>query len=86
VHESAGEIATPTHNFNPEAHNRLWSADPTYEWADEGWLYLVAVIDPLKREVVRLPGRFKRCRFSTDDALDESQRLCVRGHGHAAAI
>jgi putative transposase len=39
-------------NFAPEAPNRLWSADLTYLWTDEGWLYLAVVIDLFNREVV----------------------------------
>jgi putative transposase len=39
-------------NFTPEAPNRLWSADLTYLWTDEGWLYLAVVIDLFNREVV----------------------------------
>ena len=39
-------------NFSPEAPNRLWSADLTYLWTDEGWLYLAVVIDLFNREVV----------------------------------
>ncbi len=39
-------------NFTPEAPNRLWSADLTYVWTDEGWLYLAVVLDLFNREVV----------------------------------
>jgi putative transposase len=39
-------------NFAPEAPNCLWSADLTYLWTDEGWLYLAVVIDLFNREVV----------------------------------
>jgi putative transposase len=39
-------------NFTPQAPNRLWSADLTYLWTDEGWLYLAVVIDLFNREVV----------------------------------
>jgi putative transposase len=39
-------------NFAPEAPNRLWSADLTYLWTDEGWVYLAVVIDLFNREVV----------------------------------
>lgn len=27
-------------NFQPSAPNRVWTADLTYVWTDEGWLYL----------------------------------------------
>jgi putative transposase len=39
-------------NFNPEAPDRVWSSDITYIATDEGWLYLVAVIDLFSRQVV----------------------------------
>jgi putative transposase len=39
-------------NFTPEAPNRLWSADLTYVWTDEGWLYLAVGLDLFNREVV----------------------------------
>jgi len=39
-------------NFTPEAPNRLWSADLTYLWTDQGWLYLAVVIDLFNRAVV----------------------------------
>ena len=39
-------------NFSLEAPNRVWSSDITYIGTDEGWLYLVAVIDLYSRQVV----------------------------------
>ena len=39
-------------NFSPEAPNRVWTADLTYVWTDEGWLYLAVVIDLFNREIV----------------------------------
>jgi len=39
-------------NFHPEAPNQAWSADLTYIWTDEGWLYLAIVLDLFNREVV----------------------------------
>jgi transposase InsO family protein len=38
--------------FNPSAPNQVWSADITYLWTDEGWLYLAIVLDLFNREVV----------------------------------
>lgn len=38
--------------FNPEQSNQFWSGDITYIAADEGWLYLSAVIDLFSRQVV----------------------------------
>ena len=39
-------------NFAPAAPNQAWSADLTYVWTDEGWLYLAVVLDLFNREVV----------------------------------
>jgi len=39
-------------NFSPEAPNQAWSADITYIWTDEGWLYLAVVLDLFNREIV----------------------------------
>jgi putative transposase len=38
--------------FTPTAPNRVWTADLTYLWTDEGWLYLAVVLDLFNREVV----------------------------------
>lgn len=42
-------------NFKPEARHKVWTSDITYIAciaAHEGWLYLTAVIDLFRREVV----------------------------------
>ena len=39
-------------NFTPTAPNQVWTADLTYLWTDEGWLYLAIVLDLFNREVV----------------------------------
>lgn len=39
-------------NFAPAAPNQAWSADLTYIWTDEGWLYLAVVLDLFNREVI----------------------------------
>lgn len=39
-------------NFTPTAPNQAWSADLTYVWTDEGWLYLAVVLDLFNREIV----------------------------------
>jgi transposase InsO family protein len=38
--------------FSPTAPDRVWTSDITYVATDEGWLYLVAVIDLFSRQVV----------------------------------
>jgi transposase InsO family protein len=39
-------------DFNPKAPNRTWTADITYVWTAEGWLYLAAVEDLYSRQIV----------------------------------
>ena len=39
-------------NFQPAAPNQAWTADLTYVWTQEGWLYLAVVLDLFNREVV----------------------------------
>lgn len=39
-------------DFNPKAANRTWTADITYVWTAEGWLYLAAVEDLYSRQIV----------------------------------
>ena len=54
-------------NFTPAAPNQTWTADMTYIWTDEGWLYLAVVIDLFNREVV---GWSIQPRMTTDIVLD----------------
>jgi transposase InsO family protein len=54
-------------NFTPTAPNQSWSADITYLWTDEGWLYLAIVLDLFNREVI---GWSLKPRMTTDIVLD----------------
>ncbi|WP_369613403.1 IS3 family transposase [Marichromatium sp. PS1] len=57
-------------DFRPSAPNQVWSADITYLWTDEGWLYLAVVLDLFNREVV---GWSMRARMDAElviSALD----------------
>jgi putative transposase len=54
-------------NFAPDAPNRAWSADMTYIWTDEGWLYLAVVLDLFNREVV---GWSIKPRMTADIVID----------------
>ena len=54
-------------NFVPAAPNRAWSADMTYIWTDEGWLYLAVVLDLFNREVV---GWSIKPRMTADIVID----------------
>jgi len=39
-------------DFSPRLPNQVWTADITYLWTNEGWLYLAIVMDLFNREVV----------------------------------
>lgn len=39
-------------DFNASKANELWSADITYIWTEEGWLYLAVVLDVFSRKIV----------------------------------
>lgn len=54
-------------NFQPAAPNQVWSADLTYLWTDEGWLYLAVVLDLFNREVV---GWSIKPRMTADIVMD----------------
>jgi putative transposase len=56
-------------DFAPSAPNRVWSADLTYLWTDEGWLYLAVVIDLFNREVVGWSIKPRMCADIVIDAL-----------------
>ncbi len=38
--------------FEADAPDKVWAADITYLWTDEGWLYLAVIIDLFSRAVV----------------------------------
>ena len=54
-------------NFAPAAPNQAWSADITYIWTDEGWLYLAVVLDLFNREIV---GWSIKSRMTADIVTD----------------
>jgi putative transposase len=39
-------------DFSAPAANRVWVADITYIWTQEGWLYLAAILDLYSRRIV----------------------------------
>jgi len=39
-------------NFSASKVNELWTADITYVWTEEGWLYLAVVLDVFSRKIV----------------------------------
>lgn len=54
-------------DFTPAKPNQAWSADMTYIWTDEGWLYLAVVLDLFNREVV---GWSIKSRMTADIVID----------------
>ncbi|MBK1720276.1 hypothetical protein CKO27_22005 [Thiocystis violacea] len=54
-------------DFAPSGPNQVWSADITYLWTDEGWLYLAIVLDLFNREVV---GWSLKPRLTADRVAD----------------
>lgn len=54
-------------DFAPTAPNQVWTADITYLWTDEGWLYLAIVLDLFNREVI---GWSLKPRMTTDIVTD----------------
>jgi putative transposase len=54
-------------NFTPAEPNQSWTADMTYVWTDEGWLYLAVVLDLFNREIV---GWSLKPRMTADIVCD----------------
>lgn len=54
-------------DFSPAAPNQVWTADLTYIWTDEGWLYLAVVLDLFNREIV---GWSIRSRMTADIVIE----------------
>ena len=54
-------------DFTPAAPNQVWTADMTYIWTDEGWLYLAVVLDLFNREIV---GWSIKPRMTADILVD----------------
>ena len=51
-------------DFAPAAPNQVWTADMTYIWTDEGWLYLAVVLDlwnsPVSPDTTLSPHEYVR--------------------------
>lgn len=77
--------------FEQENPDRVWLADVTYIWTQEGWLYLAAVLDAYSRRVVgwsmshRMPASLVmdalrmalgRRRPQDDELIHHSDRGC----------
>ena len=60
--------------FEPDAPDRVWTADITYIPTDEGWLYLAVVVDLFSRRVVGWAVRPSLGRELATAALDAALR------------
>lgn len=56
-------------DFTLVAPNRVWTADITYVWTEEGWLYLAVVLDLFNREVVGWSIKSRMTAELVTDAL-----------------
>lgn len=61
--------------FVASAPNQVWTADMTYVWTGEGFLYLAVVLDLFNREIV---GWSIRSTMSTQIAIDALKMACFR--------
>jgi putative transposase len=56
-------------NFTPTAPDQGWTADITYIWTNESWLYLAVVLDLFNREIVGWSIKSRMTADIVDDAL-----------------
>ena len=63
-------------DFTATAPNQKWSADISYVWAKEGWLYLVIVMDLFSRRIIGWPVSDRLHRNLAPAAL--RQALAIR--------
>jgi putative transposase len=70
-------------NFQPEQPNTVWASDITYIPTDEGWLYLAAVIDLYRRQVV---GWSMQPHMQTSLVADALRMAWFRRHPDADLI
>lgn len=61
--------------------NKLWCADITYLWTDEGWLYLAAIIDAGTRKLVGWAMRDRMTQELVLEALEMAQKRQNPGRG-----
>jgi putative transposase len=64
---AAGGAEPAGQGLHAGAPNQVWTADMTYIWTDEGWLYLAVVLDLFNREVV---GWSIKPRMTADIVID----------------
>lgn len=64
-------------NFTPAMPDSVWSSDITYIATDEGWLYLVVVIDLFSRQVV---GWSMKPHMKTELVTDALRMAWFRRH------
>lgn len=65
----------------PKAPNRVWVADITYIWTQEGWLYLAAIMDLYSRRIVGWYAAEHLRSALAEQALEQAMRLRRPGPG-----
>jgi putative transposase len=70
--------------FEVDAPNRVWTADISYVWTFEGWLYLAVVMDLYSRQIVGWAMKDRMKKQLTIDALAMAywQRKPLKGLLH----
>jgi transposase InsO family protein len=71
-------------NFEVNAPNKVWTADITYLWTFEGWLYLAVVMDLYSRQIVgwAMDKRMKKQLVLDALAMAYWQRKPLKGLLH----
>jgi transposase InsO family protein len=70
-----------THSALPKAADRVWVADITYIWTQQGWLYLAAVMDLFSRRIVGWYAAEHLRSSLAEQALKQALRLRRPGPG-----
>ena len=67
--------------FDVATPNATWTADMTYVWTKEGWLYLAVIMDLCSRRILGSSMRSTLHRSMVLDALRQALRLRRPAHG-----
>jgi len=70
-------------DFSAEAPNQVWTADITYVWTWEGWLYVAAIVDLFSR---RLVGWAAADHMRVDLVLEAFDKAVMRRRPPAGLI
>jgi putative transposase len=59
-------------NFDVDVANKVWTADISYVWTFEGWLYLAIVMDLYSRQIIG---------WAMDKRMNHEYRNCLDAYG-----